>query len=62
MDALEALVQQIDEKVQTDKDWLAKGSVNSFEQYKNMCGVITGLLIARGFILDLRKNLENSDE
>lgn len=60
--ALDMLVQQIDEKVAGLKDWVAKGSLPSYEEYQKLCGEITGLLTARGYILDLRKNLENSDE
>ena len=62
MDALDLLVQQIDEKVTGLKDWIAKGSLQSYDEYQKLCGEITGLLTARGYILDLRKNLENSDE
>lgn len=62
MDALDLLVQQIDEKVTGLKDWMAKGNLQSYEDYQKLCGEITGLLTARGYILDLRKNLENSDE
>ena len=62
MDALELLVQQADEKVTQLKDHLADGRATSFEEYKSLCGEIRGLLIARGNILDLKKNLEESDE
>jgi len=62
MDALEVLVQQTDEKIAQLKDYLAEGKAESFEDYKRICGEIRGLLIARGYTLDLRKNLEESDE
>ena len=60
--ALDLLVEQIDEKVTGLKEWVAKGNLKSYEEYQKLCGEITGLLTARGYILDLRKNLENSDE
>ena len=60
--ALDYLVSQIDEKVSDMKDWIAKGALQDYEEYQKLCGEITGLLTARGYILDLRKNLENSDE
>lgn len=62
MDALELLVQQADEKISQLKDHLAEGKAASYEEYKALCGEIRGLLIARGNTLDLKKNLEESDE
>lgn len=62
MDALEIIVQQADEKVSQLKDYLAEGRAASYEEYKSLCGEIRGLLIARGYTLDLKKNLEESDE
>ena len=62
MDALDVLVQQADEKIANLKDWLADGKAESFEEYKRLCGEIRGLLIMRGYTLDLKQNLENSDE
>ena len=62
MTALEVLVQQTDEKVLQLKDHLAEGKATSFEDYKALCGEIRGLLIVRGYTLDLMKNLEESDE
>jgi hypothetical protein len=62
MDALELLVQQTDEKVTQLKEHLAAGRATSFEEYKSVCGEIRGLLIARGYTLDLKKNLEDSDD
>jgi hypothetical protein len=62
MDALEILVQQTDEKVTQLKEHLAAGRATSFEEYKSICGEIRGLLITRGYTLDLKKNLEDSDD
>lgn len=62
MDAMDVLVQQADEKIESLKDWLAEGKAESFEEYKKLCGEIRGLLIMRGYALDLKQNLENSDE
>lgn len=62
MNALEVIVQQTDEKVGQLKDFLADGRCESFDEYKRVCGEIRGLLIARGYTLDLKHNLENSDE
>mgnify|MGYP006267194789 FL=1 len=62
MDALEVLTKQTDEKVAQIKDFLSEGKAESFEEYKRLCGEIRGLLTARGYILDLQQNLENSDD
>lgn len=62
MNALDVLVETIDGKVDSLKDFLAGGRAESFEEYKRICGEIRGLLIARGNTLDLKKNLEESDE
>ena len=62
MNAFDVIVQQIDEKVTKLKDFLAEGRSENFEDYKKTCGEIKGLLIARGYILDLKQNMENSDE
>ena len=62
MDAFEILIKQADEKVQQLKDYLAEGRAESFEEYKKLCGEVRGLLIMRGYVLDLKQRLENSDE
>jgi hypothetical protein len=62
MNALEVIVQQADEKVTQIKDWLADGKADSFEEYKKLCGEIRGLLIMRGYALDLKQTMENSDD
>ena len=62
MDAFEILIKQADEKVQQLKDYLAEGRAESFEEYKKLCGEVRGLLIMRGYVLDLKQRLENSDD
>jgi uncharacterized protein YaaR (DUF327 family) len=62
MDAFDILVKQIDEKVEQLSDFLAQGRAETYEEYKKMCGEIKGLLIARGNTLDLKHNMEHSDE
>ena len=62
MDAFDVIVQQIDEKETQLKDFLSEGRSENFEEYKKTCGEIKGLLIARGYTLDLKQRLENSDE
>ena len=62
MDAFEVLIQQADEKIGQLKDYLADGKAESYEQYKKLCGEIRGLLIMRGYTLDLKQRLETSDD
>ena len=62
MDAFDVLVEQLDEKVAQLKDYMSEGKAESHEEYKKLCGEIRGLLIARGYILDLKQTMENSDE
>ena len=62
MDAFDVLNEQIDEKVAQLSDHLASGKAETFEEYKKLCGEIRGLLTARGYALDLKQRLENSDD
>ena len=62
MDAFEVLIKQADEKVDQLKEYLADGKAESFEEYKKLCGEIRGLLIMRGYTLDLKQRLETSDD
>jgi hypothetical protein len=62
MNAFEVLIQQADEKIDQLKDYLAEGKAESFEEYKKLCGEVRGLLIMRGYALDLKHRMENSDD
>jgi len=62
MTGLEVLLKQIDEKVQQLQDSVTNGNIDKFEDYKKLCGEIRGLLTARGYTLDLKDRMENSDE
>jgi hypothetical protein len=43
-------------------DDMAGGSCRTFEEYQKLCGVISGLAIAERYLLDLLKEMEESDE
>ena len=62
MNGFEVLIQHADEKIDQLKDYLAEGKAESFEDYKKLCGEIRGLLIMRGYTLDLKQRLETSDD
>ena len=61
MREFEILTKQLDDRVENLKDSVVNGNLE-YVEYKKLCGEIRGLLIARGFILDLKDILENSDE
>jgi len=41
---------------------LSDGRVESFEEYRKVCGEIRGLLTARQYALDLKQLMEKSDD
>jgi hypothetical protein len=62
MTPLEALIKNIDEKVEQLREFLSSGRAETFEEYKRMCGEIRGLLSAREYASDLNATLENMDD
>jgi hypothetical protein len=62
MTALDLLAKQLDEQASYLRDGLSLGRASSFEEYKGTCGEIKGLLVARGYVLDLIQKMESSDE
>jgi len=62
MNALDVLIQQINEKIEQLKEGVSNGNAQSFEEYKKICGEIRGLLTAKQYTLDLKQRMENSDE
>ena len=61
MDVFEVLASQIDNKIIQIKEHICIGK-SDVDEYKKLCGEIRGLLIVRGYTLDLKKNLEDSDD
>jgi uncharacterized protein YaaR (DUF327 family) len=61
MTELELLIKQIDDKTNQLKDAVIVGSLDHI-QYQRLCGEIRGLFTAKGYILDLKERMENSDE
>lgn len=57
----ELLIKHLDDKISQLKDSVILGNLDHI-QYQRLCGEIRGLLIAKGYILDLKERLENSDE
>jgi hypothetical protein len=61
MTGLDLLVNQLDDKTNMLKETVILGNIDHI-QYQRLCGEIRGLLIARGYVLDLKDKLENTDE
>jgi hypothetical protein len=62
MDAMDILVDQINEKIAQLKNFISDSKPETFEEYKRLCGEVRGLSIAQGYALDLKKRMENSNE
>ena len=61
MDLFDTVVLEVNQKVDQLKDALAAG-VQSFDEYRALCGEIKGLLFVKAYIRDLKQQLENSDD
>lgn len=59
---LEVLVEQVREKRQQIVDAVSTNAVKDYAEYQRLCGEIRGLSLAEGYILDLMKRLEFSDD
>lgn len=62
MNALELLISQIEDKANQIQEAMIYGNVDSFEEYKFLCGELRGLLTAREYIKDLKNKMETQDE
>ena len=62
MKTLDIAVKNIDEISQQLQEAVCGNKVPSFEEYKFLCGEIQGLLIARGYLLDLKDQMEQYDD
>jgi len=61
MTEIEILMGQIDDKADQLKDAVVVGNMDHV-QYQRACGEIRGLLIAKGYILDLKDKMERMNE
>ena len=59
---LKHLVEKLDDKVAQIQEALGSGSAKDYVEYRAMVGEVKGLLTARLNIIDLRKNIEESDD
>lgn len=61
MTEFEILIKQLDEKTEQLKGAVVIGNMDHI-QYQRVCGEIRGLLIAKGYVLDLKDKMEKMDE
>jgi hypothetical protein len=59
---LEVLLKQVREKRTQIVEAVSNNAAKDYPQYQHLCGEIRGLSMAEGFILDLAKHMESSDE
>lgn len=59
---LEVLVEQVRDKRQQIVDAVASNAAKDYAEYQKLCGEIRGLSLAEGYILDLMKKMEFSDD
>lgn len=59
---LEVLLREYRGKRAQLVDVVSSGAAKDYAEYRALCGEVRGLLTAESYLLDLAKNLENSDE
>ena len=58
----EVLLKQVRDKREQIIEAVSNNAAKDYSEYQKLCGEIRGLSIAEGFILDLAKKMEFSDE
>ncbi len=59
---LEIVLKEIRERRMFVVDNLAGGNLKDFSEYQKLCGEIRGYSLIEGYILDLARQLEHSDD
>ena len=62
MDFITALRNKLRADMNNFTDDLANGQCTSFEQYKELCGVIRGLAFAERHLLDLAEKMKDDND
>lgn len=62
LQAFEILRDKLRADMNNFTDDLANGQCSSFEQYKELCGVIRGLAYAERHLIDLAENIEKAND
>jgi len=59
---LELVLKEIRERKVFVVDNLAEGNLKDFSEYQKLCGEVRGYSLVEGYILDLARKLEHSDD
>lgn len=62
LSVFEALREKLRADMNNFTDDLANGQCSSFEQYKELCGVIRGLAYAERHLIDLAEKIEKAND
>ena len=62
MDNLDVLRRKLRERMNDIADAVSTGSCKSYEEYQRLCGVIEGLAHAERDLLDMKDQMERSDD
>ena len=62
MDAMSALIKDIDEDIQQLNQVIASGAASDFAEYKYLSGQILGLTKCLYYVKDMEKRLQQSDD
>jgi hypothetical protein len=61
-DLLQYLAKKVTEEIAVLSDDLARGTAKDHGEYKYVCGIIRGLMIANGLFGETAQRMENDDE
>lgn len=59
---LQYLAKKVQEEIDVISDDLARGTAKDHGEYKYACGIIRGLMLTNGFIVELAERMENNDD
>ena len=59
---LEVISSQLTDQIAQIQEFLGTGQAKDYAEYRESCGKIRGLIVAKQQIEDLVRNLEQSDE
>lgn len=59
---IDILLTKVRDDISARRDALTGGQCNTFDQYKELTGIIRGLVLAEQHIFDLARNMEENDE
>ena len=58
---LDVLIEKYDEHISSATEFLADGGCKDFPHYKNLCGLIQGLSVAKREVGDLMRNFMDDE-